>query len=111
MKISKTAVSVALASLFVANVALAMPGFSKDAPQSSVDTCLAEVGSNANYADGATVYHNVETEERRVPGHKMSIQTLVYGVDGETVLREYAAHCVINDKDQIKRFEIRQKGL
>ena len=111
MKISKTAVSVALASLFAANVAFALPGFTKDAPQSSVDTCLAEVSANANYENGTTVYHNVETEERRTSGHKMSIQTLVYGNDGETVLREYAAHCAINDKDEINRFTIRQKEL
>ena len=111
MKISKSAVSVALVSLFAANVALAVPGFPKDAPQSSVDTCLAEVSANANYANGATVYHNVETEERRVSGHKMSIRTTIFGADGETVIREYAAHCAINDKDEIQRFKIRQKGL
>ena len=57
MKISKTAVSVALASLFAANVAFAMPGFTQDAPQSSVDTCLAEVSANANYENGTTVHH------------------------------------------------------
>lgn len=111
MKVSKAAVSVTLVSLFTANVALAMPGFSKDAPESSVDACLAEVSANANYENGATVYHNVETEERRVAGHKMSIQTLVYGSDGSTVIREYATRCVINDEDEINRFSIRQKGL
>lgn len=111
MKISKSAVSLALLGLFAANVAMALPGFTKDAPQSSVDTCLAEVSANANYESGSTIYHNVETEERRVKGHKMSIQTLVYDADGETVIREYATHCAIDDKDEIQRFKIRQKGL
>lgn len=110
MKVSKTAVSITLVGLFVANAAFALPVVTKDAPRSSVDTCIAEVSENANYENGSTVYHDVETEERRVPGHKMSIQTLVYGSDGETVIRAYATHCVINDKDEIKRFEIRQKG-
>lgn len=111
MKISKAAVSISLASLFVANVALAMPGFSQDAPESSVDTCLAEVSANADYENGGKVFHNIVTEERRVSGHKMSIQTLVFDNDGDTVIREYATRCVINDEDEINRFTIRQKGL
>ncbi|MEL7187841.1 MAG: hypothetical protein AAFN50_15640 [Pseudomonadota bacterium] len=111
MKISKSAVSVTLLGLFAANVAMALPGFTKDAPQSSVDTCLAEVSANADYKNGSTVYHRVETEEHRVAGHKMNIQTLIYDADGETVIREYATHCAINDKDEIRRFKIRQKEL
>ena len=41
----------------------------------------------------------------------MSIQTLVYGQDGSTPIREYKTNCAINDDDEIKRFRIRQKGV
>lgn len=109
MKNSKTLVSLTLVGLFAANVALALPEFQKDAPQSSVDTCVAEVDSYAYLEDAKSVIHNVETQERRVSGHRMHIQTLVYGVD-ENVIREYAASCSINGQDEILRFRIHEKG-
>ena len=54
--------------------------------------------------------HNVETEDRRVSGYKLRIQTLVYGAEGDSPIREYAAACAINDLAQIKRFQIRQRN-
>ena len=110
MKNHKTAVSLALIGLFVANVAFALPGFTREAPQSSVDTCVAEVDAKADYDLGQSVIHNVVTEERRVSGHKMNIRTIVYG-EGDTVIREYATYCAIDDQDDIRRFKIRQKGV
>ena len=106
----KNAVSLALTGLLAANVALAVPAFSTDAPQSSVDTCVAEVDNNADLSDATSILHDIRTEDRRISGHTMRIRTYVYGVDGETVIREYAASCAINGQDQIKRFRIRQKG-
>lgn len=106
----KTAISLTLVGLFAANVAFAIPGFTTEAPQSSVDTCVAEVANHADFTDAANVVYNVKTEDRRVSGYKLRIQTLVYGADGDTVIREYAAACAINDQSQIKRFQIRQKG-
>jgi hypothetical protein len=101
MRNHKTAISLTLIGLFAANIAFALPEFQKEAPQSSIDSCVAEVDSFANLED--------ETKERRVSGHKMHIQTLVYG-DGEELIREYAANCSINGKDEILRFRIHQKG-
>jgi hypothetical protein len=75
MKIHKTAISLTLIGLFAANVASALPEFTKEAPQSSIDTCVAEVDSFAYLEDAKSVIHNVETKERRVSGHKMHIQT------------------------------------
>ena len=109
MRNLKTAISLTLIGLFAANVAFALPEFTKEAPQSSIDTCVAEVDSFAFLEDAKSVIHNVETKERRVSGHKMHIQTLVYG-DGEELIREYAANCSINGKDEILRFRIHQKG-
>ena len=110
MKTFKTAAAVSLIGLFAANVAMALPGFDEEAPKSSVDTCVAAVDAQANYEDGARVLHKVETTKRRVSGHIMSIQTLVYAEDGSTLIREYKTNCAINDDDEIKRFRIRQKG-
>ncbi len=111
MKISKSSVSLALIGLFAVNIALAMPGFPTDAPQASIDTCVAAVKENLDLSEAGSVIYNVETEDRRVSGHKMSIQTLVYAEDDSTLIREYAANCAINDSAEIKRFHIRQKGV
>ena len=110
MKTTKTAAAFSLIGLFAANVAMALPGFDDEAPQHSVDACVAAVDAQADYDEGAKVLHNVETSKRRVSGHIMSIQTLVYGQDGDTLIREYKTNCAINDDDEIKRFRIRQKG-
>ena len=93
----------------MANVPFALPGFSAQAPRSSVDACVAAVDAQADYAAAQSVIHNVQTEERRVSGHKMSIRTIVFG-EGETVIREYASHCAIDDQEQIRRFRIRPTG-
>ena len=110
MKTANIAAAFSLMGLFAANAAMALPGFDKDAPQSSVDTCVAAVDAQADYDEGALVLHNVETSKRRVSGHIMSIQTLVYGAEGGTLIREYKTNCAINDDDEIKRLRIREKG-
>lgn len=106
----KIAVSLALLGLFAANIAFAVPGFTTEVPQRGIDTCVAEVANHADFTDAVRVMHNVKTEDRRVSGHKLRIQTLVLAAEGDTVIREYAAACAINDQAQIKRFQIRQKG-
>ena len=111
MKTAKTAAALSLVGLFASSVAMALPEFDEDAPQSSVDTCVAAVDAQADYADSTLVMHNVETAKRRVSGHIMSIQTLVYGPDESTPIREYKTNCAINDDDEIKRFRIREKDL
>lgn len=105
----KIAVSLTLIGLFAANVAFALPDFGTEAPQRSVDACIAEIDSNADFTNAASVVHNVQTNDRQVSGHKLRIQTLVYSEDGETAIREYAAICAINGQSQIKRFKIRQR--
>lgn len=107
----KTTVSFALIGLFAANVAFALPGFTSEASASSVDACLAKVADSADFANARSIVHNVETEDRRVSGHKMSIQTIMYADDGSTVIREYASTCAINGQDEVQRFKIRQKGM
>lgn len=105
----KTVMTLTLIGLFAANVAFALPGFTAEAPQSSVDTCIAEVAGNADYINAKSVVHNVESEDRRVSGHKISIKTILYAEDGKTVIREYASTCAINGQDEIQRFKIRRR--
>ena len=110
MSINKSTVSVALIGLFAASVATALPGFSSDAPKASVDTCLEQVNAHADFNGAGSVQHTVETEDRRVSGHKMSIDTIVYQAESENVLRRYKAFCAIDDNADIQRFKIRQKS-
>lgn len=109
MKIANTAAGLTLIGLFVANTADALTDFVEDAPQSSIDTCLAEVKTNADFAEAGLVKYNVETRERQVSGHTMRIATLVYDAAGEHLMREYAATCAIDDRDEIQYFKFRQK--
>jgi len=106
----KTAVTTTLIGLFAANVAFALPSFETEAPQSSIEKCVAEVSSNADYADANGVEHKVKTAPRSVSGHRVSIQTLVYGDNGDTIIREYKTNCAINKQEQIRYFKIRQMG-
>lgn len=107
----KTTISLALVGLLAANVAFAVPGFTTDASPSSVDACLEKVADSADFANARSITHNVTTENRRVSGHKMSIQTIMYAADGTSVIREYASSCAINGQDEVQRFKIRQKGM
>lgn len=107
----KILISLTLIGLFAANVALAVPGISTEASPDSVDACIAKVADSADFTNARSIVHNVETETRRVSGHKMSIQTIMYGQDGKTVIREYASSCAINGQDEVQRFKIRQRGM
>jgi hypothetical protein len=98
----------ALAGLFVINVALASPPIATEAPQSSLDTCLAEVTANADYVGASNVQHFVESKPRSVSGFTVSIKTLVY--EGEDVLHEYAARCAIDRQDHIRYFRMRDRA-
>ena len=107
----KTALSLSLITMFVANVALAQPGLEFEAPQSSIETCVAEVANNADFSDADTVLHDVDSKPRSVSGYKVHIKTTVYGDDAGTVLRKYVSSCAITRQDEIRYFATRQKGL
>jgi hypothetical protein len=103
----KTFISLALSVLMATNVATASLYIDDEAPQSSLDTCLAEVSANADYAGASNVMHYVESKPRSVSGYTVSIRTLVY--DGETVIHEYAARCAIDRQDDIRFFRMRDR--
>ena len=112
MKISKHVVTTTLAAvgLFISSSALAMPGFTKDVPKSTIDICVAQIAEQANYENAVRVRHDVETRPRRFSGHILKIDTTVYGADGEEVIREYATTCAVTDRQETKLFKIREKG-
>ena len=113
MKISKYALStsLAIAGLVVSSNAAALPGFSEQAPASSVQICVAQIGEQANYEDAGRVRHEVDSKERRVSGHSIWVDTTVFNANGDEVIREYATFCAISDDGETKRFKIRQKSL
>jgi hypothetical protein len=113
MKISKYAVStsLAIAGLVISSNAAALPGFSEQAPASSVQICVAQIGEQANYEDAGRVRHEVDSKERRVSGHKIWIETTVFSANDGAVIREYVTICAVSDDAETKRFTIRQKRL
>jgi hypothetical protein len=113
MKINKYAVStsLAIAGLIISSNAAALPGFSEQAPASSVQLCVAQIREQANYEDAGRVRHEVDSKERRVSGHTIRIDTTVFSALGDEVIREYATICAVSDDAETKRFTIRQKRL
>ncbi len=113
MKINKHVITTTLAAagLFISSSALAMPGFTTNAPKSTIDACVAQIAERANYEDASRVRHEVESRQRRISGHVLKIDTTVYGVDGEEVIREYVTTCAVTDRQETKLFRIREKGI
>ena len=113
MKISKAAVSTAMAvaGLVISSSAFAMPGFSEQAPESSIKQCVAEIGEQANYQNAGRVRHLVDSRERRSSGHTMTIKTTVFGIDGTEIIREYTTICAVTDHAETARFKIKEKSI
>jgi hypothetical protein len=113
MKVSRTAVStsLAVAGLVVSSSAFALPGFSEQAPESSVQQCVAQIGEQANYDNAGRVRHVVDSKERRVSGHTIKIDTTVFGIDGSEVIREYTTVCAVSDNAETKHFKIKEKSV
>ena len=105
----KTLISLALAVLLVADFALASPYFDEEAPQSSLDACIAEVSNNVDYEGASEVTHLVESKPRSVSGFTVRIRTDVY--EGESIIRQYRSNCAINRMNQIRFFRIRDKAV
>ena len=101
-------ISLATMGLIFSASSMANDLFSDVAPKSTVDTCVAEISSHADYTAATRVRHDVESEERRTVGHILRIDTLVYGdVDGK-LLREYTTRCVVGTSVEPLYFEIKE---
>lgn len=89
----------ALAVSLIAVPAFAAPAAANKYERAQLDleikSCLAELGSHANYADASQVRHEVVVTKRRTIGHKLDIQTSVLSDSGNDVIRAYATKCVV----------------
>lgn len=97
-----------VAGLFCSGPLSAMPNRAEAAQRSSVDLCVAQIGDQANYEEASRVLHNVDSKERRVGGHIMRIETLVYATDGEHAIRRYSTTCSVARSNEIRLFRLRQ---
>ena len=113
MKISKSAAStsLAIAGLVISSSAFALPLASEQAPESTIKQCVVEVAEHANYEDAGRVRHVVDSKERRVSGHKLIIDTTVFGIDGSEVIRAYATVCSVSDGAKLRKFKIKEKSI
>jgi hypothetical protein len=113
MNMQKAGVSISLAivGLVISAGAFAMPDFPTQAPMSSVELCVARIDKLANYEDAARVRHEVDSEERRVGGHTIKIDTKVFAADSTRILREYSTVCAVSAFSEIKAFKNEEKSL
>lgn len=113
MNINKTAVAttLAIAGLAFSAGAFATPNFPQPAPMSSVELCVAEIGKSANYDEAGRVRHEVDSKERRVGGHTITIDTKVFAEDSTRLLREYSTVCAVSAFSEIKLFKNQEKSI
>ncbi|HNP63967.1 MAG TPA: hypothetical protein PKH39_08510 [Woeseiaceae bacterium] len=111
MKYPKLALSTAVAGAILSGGALAMPGFTEQAPFSSVEICIGKISKAANYENARRVRHEVDSEARRVGGHTIRIDTSVFGADGSELIREYSTVCAVSTNQETRHFVIREKGI
>lgn len=72
-----------------------------------IQSCVAEVGAHADYADADRVRHTVVDIKERTVGYKLQIETAVFGA-GDIAVREYATSCVVNGTYAPMQFSIDQ---
>lgn len=106
----QVAATIAVLGLVISAGAQADPLFPKNAPQSTVDLCVQQIGEYANYDDARRVRHKIESEELRSIGHKLRIDTRIYGDAEDQVIREYATTCAVGNSQRPLTFRIRELG-
>ncbi len=85
------AVTLSLASigLFLSAAATAGTFAAEEAPSRSVESCVAEIGSHADYSGASRVRHEIVKTGRRSLAYKLNIATKVFGANNDEVIREY----------------------
>ena len=106
----QVAATIAVLGLVISAGAQADPLFPKNAPQSTVDFCVQQISEYANYDDARRVRHEIESEELRSIGHKLRIDTRIYGDAEDQVIREYATTCAVGNSERTLTFRIRELG-
>ena len=75
-----------------------------------IESCVAEVGAHADYADANRVRHTVVDIKERAVDYKLEIETEVFGAGDDTV-REYATSCVVNGSFSPMTFSIVEANI
>jgi len=103
------AIYLALAAAVIASTAAAHePGVK--GMDIEIGMCVAEVGKRADYEGARRVVHRVvNVDQKNLAEQRISIDTLVYTADGETVTREYASRCVTLGALRVVSFKIEEK--
>jgi len=102
---TKTAISTGLLLASSSTVSAGSTLWTK-ATETEIDACVAAVTERADYSDAMRVRHDIESSERRSIGHRLVIDTKVYGDGG--VLREYRAVCVVTGDAGPLSFEMHE---
>lgn len=98
--------NLAALAVFTPIGALAGTAASELAPAEKVDACVAAITAKADYSDANRVRHEVLSKKRRRLGHKLVIDTTVFGESNGEVIRRYAAICYVSYGDAPIKIEI-----
>lgn len=75
-----------------------------------INSCVATVAQQANYADATRVKHAVVDVKERTVGYKLIIETSLYNENSEGAIREYATSCVVNGNNIPLQFSISESN-
>lgn len=110
MNYSKAATTLAIVGLIVSGQASAYAVVANEVPASSIQECVAEIATQANYDAAERVRHVVDTRDWRNVGHKITILTSVFGADSSEAIRAYRTVCAVSDHAELKRFKIQEES-
>ncbi len=113
MKISKSILAIVLiGSNFVAATGSNAAGAIAEYPANlSIERCVQEIYATADFDGAASVRHNVSVNERRSGRQVMKIETLVFGDEQETLIREYATVCGVSPNASPDVFRLHETTL
>jgi len=75
-----------------------------------INSCVAAVAEQANYADATRVKHAVVDVKERTVGYKLIIETSLYNENSDGAIREYATSCVVNGNNIPLQFSISESN-
>lgn len=107
----KAVVSIVLAGLYAAaSPAGAATTVAESGVEHEVNSCVAQVREEMDYAGASKIRHDIHAIERRTVGYTLQISTSLYGENQEQVIRAYAATCVVNGNNPPMQFEMSERS-
>ena len=70
------------------------------------NSCIQAVNERANYEDASRIAHDVTELKNTFTGYVLSVDTRVYDISGENILRQYSSHCVAKGKEKPRRIKV-----